>query len=58
MKLTDFERKIREFLPNCTVDTDNHGQIIVYTDLMMANPNDHQSELVEFVEAPESSPEE
>lgn len=49
MKLTDFERKIREMIPHANVETDNHGQLIIYTNLMMKDPNDFDSELTEFV---------
>jgi hypothetical protein len=27
----EFEKKIREVLPKCQIETDNYGQIIIYT---------------------------
>lgn len=33
MKFDELMSKILEIMPNATLDEDNHGQIIVYTDL-------------------------
>lgn len=49
MTLPEFENHIRALLPEATVETDNHGQIVVYTNLKMKDENNYQSELVPFV---------
>lgn len=48
MTLEELERKIAEMMPTASVDTDNHGQLIIYTGLQMKDPNDYRSEVVEF----------
>lgn len=50
MTLIDLEKAIRALLPNASVETDNHGQIIIYTNMMMKDSKDYQSELISFQE--------
>lgn len=49
MKFDELMSKILEIMPNATLDEDNYGQIIVYTDLE-ETPN---GQLRKFVEPPD-----
>lgn len=48
MTLTELEVQIRNLLPHAIVETDNHGQLVVYTNVMMKDESNYNSELVEF----------
>lgn len=37
MHIVDMEILVRDIFPNCTFEEDNYGQIIIYTDMMVAS---------------------
>lgn len=52
MTYEEFEKAIKKVLPEASIDTDNEGQIVIYTNLMLQDKGDGVSEVVEF-EPPE-----
>lgn len=47
MTFDDLMRKVLDIFPNATLDEDNYGQIVIYTDLMETK----DGEVVPFTES-------
>jgi len=48
MTVNELNEKLQQILPGCTIDTDNDGQLIVYTD-KMEGPDFQDNGLPELV---------
>lgn len=46
MNLPEFEKKIKEIIPNAIVETGERGELIIYTGFKMAEEKNYLSDII------------